>query len=89
VIIAGADPVAVDAVGARLMGFDPQRLALLRAAFAPHRWPLTTAREADIVTAGNVAAWAGPLAGWRLADSLRFRPHFGWTGAIEWLDAKR
>ncbi len=89
VIIAGADPVAVDAVGARLMGFDPQRLELVRAAFAPHRWPLTTAREQDIVTASNVAAWDGPLAGWRVEDSLRFRPHFGWTGAIEWVDGPR
>jgi len=88
-IIAGADPVAVDAVGARVMGFDPQRLALLREAFAPHRWPLTTAGEADIVAASNVPAWNGPLSGWRPEDSLHFRPHFGWTGAIEWTEPAR
>ena len=88
-ILAGADPVAVDTVGARLMGFDPQRLALLRHAFEPHRWPLAGAPEGAIVTVGNVPAWSGPLSGWRREDSLKFRPHFGWTGAIEWVEAPR
>jgi uncharacterized protein (DUF362 family) len=85
VVVAGADPVLVDTVCARVMGLDPERLALIRHAFAPHRWPLTTGTEAGIRPASNVAAWDRPLAQWRAADSLRFRPHFGWVGAIEWV----
>ncbi|HTR96644.1 MAG TPA: DUF362 domain-containing protein [Candidatus Acidoferrales bacterium] len=84
IVIAGGDPVAVDDVCARLMGFDPQRLALLRHAFGPHRWPLFSGGEAAITPVSNVAAWNRSLAQWRLEDTLRFRPHFGWTGAIEW-----
>ncbi len=88
-VIAGADPVAVDTVCARLMGFDPARLALVHGAFAPHRWPLTDGGEADIAPVSNVSAWNRPLGDWRSQDSLRFRPHFGWTGAIEWVEAGR
>ncbi|MEP7028758.1 MAG: DUF362 domain-containing protein, partial [Candidatus Eisenbacteria bacterium] len=84
VIIAGANPVAVDAVCARLMGFDPQRIALVRAAFEAHRWPLIEGGESAIAPASNVPAWSRPLAEWRVEDSLRFQPHFGWKGAIEW-----
>jgi uncharacterized protein (DUF362 family) len=83
-VVAGADPVAVDAVCARLMGFDPQRLPLLRHAFAPHRWPLTACTEDDVEVRSEVSAWNRRLAEWRPEDSLRFRPHFGWRGAVEW-----
>jgi uncharacterized protein (DUF362 family) len=84
-VIAGDNPVAVDATCARLMGFDPQKLALVRAAFLPHRWPLFDGDEADISPFSNVPAWSRPLAAWRPEDSLRFKPHFGWTGTIEWV----
>ncbi len=86
-IVAGANPVAVDTVCARVMGFDPQRMPLLRAAYDAHRWPLVEGTEADIAPISDVAAWNRPLAAWRLEDTLRFRPHFGWVGAIEWEDA--
>ena len=83
-VIAGDNPVAVDAVCARVMGFDPQRLALLRAAFEPHRWPLIDGDEADIAPVSNMPAWSRPLAEWRAEDALGFRPHFGWAGTMEW-----
>jgi len=84
VVIAGGDPVAVDDVCARLMGFDPMKLALLRHAFAPHRWPLFTGGEQDILPISNFEAWNRSLAAWRVGDTLQFKPHFGWVGAIEW-----
>ena len=83
-VIAGDNPVAVDAVCARLMGFDPAKIALVRAAFEPHRWPLIDGNEADISPFSNVPAWSRPLAAWSPEDSLRFAPHFGWTGTLEW-----
>jgi len=86
-LIAGANPVAVDLACARLMGFDPARLPILSGALHPHRWPLFEGGEADVVPVSNDARWNRPLAEWRPADSLRFRPHFGWRGAIEWRDS--
>lgn len=41
VIVAGANAVAVDVVAARIMGFDPEELAFLRAARARGLWPDT------------------------------------------------
>jgi hypothetical protein len=32
----------------------------------------------------NVAHWNRPLHEWRSEQSMRFKPHFGWTGRIEW-----
>jgi hypothetical protein len=84
VLLAGANPVAIDATCARLLGFDPARLPILARAFEPHLLPLIEGSERDIVPASNVAAWNRALTAWRPEDSLRFHPHFGWTGAIEW-----
>jgi len=84
-IVAGGNPVAVDAVCARLMGLDPARLPLVARAFAPHPWPLIAGTEADVEPVSDVPAWNAPIASWRVEDSLKFRPHFGWRGAIEWL----
>jgi hypothetical protein len=84
VLIAGANPVAVDTVCARLMGFDPGRIPLVARAYDAHRLPLIEGTAADIRPVSNVPAWARPLGEWRLEDALRFRPHFGWVGAIEW-----
>ncbi len=84
-VVAGGNPVAVDAVCARVMGFDPAKLPLVAGAFAPHALPLIEGGEADVAPASDVPAWNQPLAAWRAEDSLRFRPHFGWRGAIEWL----
>ena len=84
-VIAGGNPVAVDATCARLMGFDPRKLAIVREAFAAHRWPLIDGTEADIAPASNVPKWSRPLAEWTPEDSLRFKPHFAWRGTMEWV----
>ena len=86
VMLAGANPVAVDAVCARLMGFDPAKLPLLARAFEPHPHPLIEGGEADIRPTSNVAAWNRPLGEWQPSDTLGFKPHFGWRGAIEWTE---
>ena len=83
-VIAGGNPVAVDATCARLMGFDPAKLAIVREAFAPHRWPLIEGTEEDIAPVSNVPCWSRPIAEWNPDDSLRFKPHFAWRGAMEW-----
>ena len=84
VLVAGANPVAVDTVCARLMGLDPVRLPIVRRAWESHALPLIEGDERGITPLSVDARWSKSLAEWRPAESLRFRPHFGWVGAIEW-----
>lgn len=71
VLIAGRNPVAVDYVGAKLMGFDWRKIPMIREAFADSELPLVQFSPDDIQL----------LPG--LGRSLGFRPHFGWVGHIE------
>lgn len=82
VVLAGVDPVAVDRVCGRLMGFDLTRMPILQHAWDPHPRPLT-ASQCDAIEVhanenrfqGRVTDWQGPM--------LAFKPHFGWRGHIE------
>ena len=47
-MFAGANAAAVDLIGARLLGYDPQQVAIVREAFGDFRWPLTSFRAEDI-----------------------------------------
>lgn len=63
-LIAGADPVAVDAVGAVLAGMDPLQIPWLR--HCQDR-ELGTADPSRIRIAGHADLLAEPFAGWRFA----------------------
>ena len=79
-IIAGDNPVAVDAVCARLMGFDENKLPLVRRAFDAHELPLM---DGDITVVSSEGKWSGDYRKWQKNELLNFRPHFGWTGHVE------
>ncbi len=81
VIVAGVHPVAVDCVAAELMGFDWERIRMLRGAFEVRALPLADFRPEDIEVVSDRAEWRGRLG--RFQGTLGFRPHFGWVGAIE------
>lgn len=81
VIIAGTHPAAVDLVAATIMGFDWQRIRLLKNAFAIREMNFVRFPAGDIRVISNNQAWHGPLE--QITDTLEFRPHFGWVGAIE------
>jgi uncharacterized protein (DUF362 family) len=81
--IVGFNPVAVDAVSAWIMGFDPMKLALIRNAFGRRELPLARFSYEDIRVIGNNPAWSGALARLDPASSLGFKAHFGWKGQIE------
>ncbi len=84
IVAFGSDPAAVDAACAWLMGFDPERLPIIREAFAPSKFPLSPLSSwRDVCISSNHGPWSGPLEGISLEDCFRFRPHFGWTGAVE------
>lgn len=82
-VIAGTNPVAVDSVCAALMGFDWTRIRMLAGAFRIAHKPIASFAHDDIRVVSNDSARHKPLSAYSAADSLRFKPHFGWAGAIE------
>lgn len=83
VLAAGVNPVAVDCVCARLMGFDWKKLPLLSRCFDPHALPLITDSYDQIQVRSERDEWNGPLHEWSPEAGFTFKPHFGWIGAIE------
>ena len=81
VIIAGSHPTAVDCTAATVMGFDWQRFRMLRGCFELRERSFVpfTAEAMEVVS--NHAAWQGKLSA--MTEVFDFKPHFGWTGAIE------
>ena len=71
VLLAGTNPVAVDWTGAALMGFDGKKIPMLREAFSPSPFPLTSFGPESIEVVPELGA------------PFHFRPHFGWAGHIE------
>lgn len=81
ILLMGEHPVAVDLVGARLMGFDWRKIPMLREAL--HRdWPLRLGGgEATVPVRSNRKEWQ------ELSEStsacFAFEPSAGWKGHIE------
>ena len=80
-VLAGTHPVAVDCVAATLMGFEWQKLRLLRESFHIRELNFVPFAANAIRTTSNHAPWNGSLD--QLDDLFEFRAHFGWIGAIE------
>ncbi len=83
VLLAGPNPVAVDAVCARLMGFDYTKLPIVFRAFDEHRFPLIDESIDEISIASNNHIWNRSLSEWLFSDVFNFEPHFGWKGSVE------
>jgi uncharacterized protein (DUF362 family) len=83
VVIAGQNPVAVDVVGAEVMGFNHLRIPQLAESFRDHSLPLIRFSADAIEIASNVAAWAGGLSDIRAASPFAFRAPLGWNGYME------
>jgi uncharacterized protein (DUF362 family) len=81
VVLAGTHPVAVDCVAATLMGFDWQKIRLLRESFKMSELNFVPFGSAAIRINSNHTPWQGTLE--EAEDTFDFRPHFGWIGAIE------
>jgi hypothetical protein len=79
VLLGGRNPAVVDAVAARLMGFDPADLPIVTGAFAPHRWPIASLAIEDVVVEDARAGREIRLAQLAPAVPGGFAPHFGWT----------
>jgi uncharacterized protein (DUF362 family) len=83
VSVGGTDPVAVDMVAARIMGYDWRKLPIIREAFALKQMPITKLRPEDVYVQSDVAEWNGPFYVVEQQKFPFFRPHFGWAGHVE------
>jgi hypothetical protein len=83
VLITGTDPAGVDAVAARLMGYDPLNIPLIREAFADHRWPVSFCGMDDLMVYDARAGKTVGLNYVKPALDRAFKPHFGWTNLTE------
>ena len=55
-VFMGANAAAVDWVGARLLGYDPSRISIVREAFADFRWPITSYTPGEVKLSGDFGA---------------------------------
>lgn len=84
-IVFGDNPPAVDAACARLMGYDPDRIPIIRQAFCCRSLPLAEGSWRTVRMLSNRRAWNGPLGDLEAGQMLHFQPHFGWIGHIEYV----
>lgn len=52
-LFAGNNAAAIDWFGARLLGYDPQLIPIVREAFGSFRWPISTFQPDDITLSGD------------------------------------
>lgn len=83
IYIGGSDPVAVDAVAVTMMGFDWEKIPIIREAFSLHELPVTKCKPEDIIIESEVPEWNGTLENLQKQKHFDFEPHFGWKNHIE------
>jgi uncharacterized protein (DUF362 family) len=83
IFISGADPVSVDAVAATVMGFDWEKLPVIREAFNLKTYPISRINPRTIQVISEIYDWTGSLEELREKQHFDFKAHFGWNGHIE------
>ncbi len=85
-VVAGHNPVAVELACARLMGFDYQRLPMVREAMGnEHSLRLAQFGYDEVLCRSSETQYDGLLSQWD-GSLLSFKPHFGWRGRVEMAD---
>jgi uncharacterized protein (DUF362 family) len=80
-LMCGTNPVAIDAVCATLMGFDPLKIPSIAHAFQVQKYPLCDFALTEILI--SVAENTYTMANLPSALIIPFEPQFGWKGHIE------
>jgi hypothetical protein len=80
-IIAGLNPVSVDAVCARMMNFDSKKIPSIENAFQICNFPLVCFKKEDIKIVFKEEIFS--LSNFPSSLVVSFRPHQGWVGHIE------
>lgn len=82
ILIAGYNPVSTDVVASRLMGFDYEKIRLIKNAFKVEHYPLITFNLEDITINSNRSDLHNILKDH--SDRLfNFTPSYGWRNHIE------
>jgi hypothetical protein len=79
----GINPAVVDAAGAWLMGFDPDRIPIIRQAFLCRHYSIADGTWRDVQAVSNKPEWNGPLEHIPPEACFRFKPALGWKNYIE------
>ncbi len=79
VLVSGTNPAEVDAVVARLMGFDPHTIPLIANAFQSHRWPIATRPIDEVKVLDDRLGRELALPEIVGVVDGGFAPHFGWA----------
>ena len=82
-LVAGTNPVALDAACSRLMGFDWRKIPTVKHGFDEVRWQLFKGIHDDILIDSNEPCWNGFIDDISVEDTFQFKPHFGWVGHVE------
>jgi uncharacterized protein (DUF362 family) len=85
-ILAGTDPIAVDLVAVRLMGFDERKLAKLHEPMRDAGPRITAVRAGSDVRVGEVLNGSKEVRDRALQEiswERKFVPHAGWVGHVE------
>ena len=83
IIILGVNPVAVDTVGATLMGYDYKKIPSISHGYATKGYELTNFNSEDISIVSNEKIWEKKISEFTREETLKFEPHFGWKQNIE------
>jgi uncharacterized protein (DUF362 family) len=83
IVAFGLHPASTDAACAYLIGFDPDRIPIVRQAFCCRELPLAGWDWREVKVVSNQPSWNGPITDIPDSETFHFRPHFGWAGHIE------
>jgi hypothetical protein len=82
-LVFGTHPSSADAVCTWLMGFDPDKIPIVRQSFECVDLPIADWSWRDINVVSNESAWNGSLPEIPDRSTEHFEPHFGWVDHIE------
>ena len=80
-ILAGRNAAAVDRVGAHLLGYDPERLSIVREAFGDVRWPIASFKPRDVSILGDWKSGSADQAFRELENLMPVIHPIGWRDA--------
>jgi len=82
-IIAGDNPVSVDSVSAKLMGFDYKKIKLISRCYNDKQFPLINCDYSNIRCYSNYEKFNCSINQLSIDEKDKFKAHFGWIGHIE------
>jgi uncharacterized protein (DUF362 family) len=84
IVIGGNNPVSVDCVAAKLMGFNYLKIPALRNAFSIKHLPIVDFPYSDIeVVSETIHEYNRTIKDISEQNCFCFKPHFGWVGHVE------